>query len=151
MFLFIINCIKFPLVHLLKTCVLFLLYFLRLHTYFNISTQLKCKQQFMFIFLYTINFIIFIYFQPPCRCLLVYLLVILVTAKAVVLYLMLNCFTGIATLITHLINIIKININNLHKTRNAITFSLRRHIYHRHISPVSVFKSFVYLFVCFHL
>ena len=54
---------------------------------------------------------------------------------------MLNCFTGIATLITHLINIIKININNLHKTRNAITFSLRRHIHHRHISPVSVFKS----------
>lgn len=59
---------------------------------------------------------------------------------------MLNCFTGIATLITHLINIIKININNLHKTRNAITFSLRRHIHHRHISPVSVFKSYVHNF-----
>lgn len=57
---------------------------------------------------------------------------------------MLNCFTGIATLITHLINIIKININNLHKTRNAITFSLRRHIHRRHISPVSVFKSYVH-------
>ena len=105
----------------------------------------------MLIFLYTINFIIFIYFQPALPLTIGLLIGAISYSKG-------GCFIfNVKQLYWYCYadypfnQYNKININNLHKTRNAITFSLRRHIHRRHISPVSVFKSYVHNFVCFHL